>query len=515
MLIDSLGLRQKRYLDALLTEVNFVGLRKYTTGAWPLVESRRPYIPNWHIDAICEHLEAVAIGDIQNLIINIPPRHMKSLTVSVFWPTWMWTWMPEHQWLFSSYSSSLAIRDSVKSRNIMQSRWYQERWGDKFKFTSDQNQKSFYVNNQSGHRYATTIGGAATGEGGDTLVVDDPHKIKEAESELQRLTVTGWWDGTMTTRLNNPITGNKVIIMQRVHEADLVGHVLEKMQEGGSQYEHLKLPAEYEGDKTFTGIGFRDPRTQPNELLWSERFPKHIISEWKIDLGSRISAGQLQQRPAPEEGDVFKRAWWRYWQPKDMHLPPVIVKLGDGLFIEVPVIVLPKTFNQLLQSWDMTFKETTGTDFVVGQVWARKLAQKFLLYEVRARLSFTQTVKAVLNVTNLFPRARLKLVEDKANGPAVISYLRSKVSGLVAVNPLGGKESRANAVAPTIEAGNVFLPHPLIADWVPDWIEEQTVFPNGAFDDRVDSMSQALTRLLREEERQKKKRKGSKVIRTN
>jgi len=397
----------------------------------------------------------------------------------------------------------------------MQSTWYQERWGYQFEFTSDQNQKSYYVNNQTGHRYATTIGGAATGEGGDTLVVDDPHKVLESESEAERTKVTDWWDGTMTSRLNDPITGNKVIIMQRVHEVDLVGHVLEKMTKGGSQYELLKLPAEYEGDKTFTGVGFTDPRTQPNELLWSKRFPKKIINEWKVNLGSRGAAGQLQQRPSPEEGDLFQRGWFKYWQPKGFDLPPVKVQIGVGLFIDIPVVILPSTFTQVLQSWDMTFKDTTGTDFVVGQVWARKLAQKFLLYEVRARLSFTATVKAVKSVTGMYPKARLKLVEDKANGPAVISFLRKAVSGLVAVNPMGGKESRANAVAPTVEAGNVFLPHPIIADWISEWIEELIVFPNGAFDDRVDSMSQALTRMLRDEGKAKKKPQGTRVLRTN
>ena len=222
-------------------------LREFVRQAWHVVEPATPYIPGWHLDAICDHLEAVSRREIRNLLINMPPRHMKSLAVSVFWPCWEWATWPERKWLFSSYAASLSIRDSLKCRRLIESPWYQANWGDRFQLTGDQNAKQRFENNKSGYRLATSVGGTATGEGGDRIVVDDPHNVNEAESDLVRRGVIDWWDQVMSTRLNDPKTGAKVIVMQRVHEADLAGHVL---AQGG--YEHLCLPAEYEGPAGFS-----------------------------------------------------------------------------------------------------------------------------------------------------------------------------------------------------------------------------------------------------------------------
>src|SRR6266481_4002644 len=254
-------------------------LREFVRQAWPVVEPATRFIPGWHLDAICEHLEAVTQGHIRNLLINIPPRHMKSLDVAVFWPAWEWIRCPERRWLFSSYALSLSIRDSVKCRRLIQSAWYQSRWCDRFALTGDQNAKERFENDQTGYRLATSVGGAATGEGGDRVIVDDPHNVKEAESDTVRKGVIDWWDHVMSSRLNDPKSGAKVIIMQRVHEKDLSGHVLEQ---GG--YEHLCLPAEYEGNKRSTSIGWSDPRQEPGELLWPERFGTKEIEELKHSM---------------------------------------------------------------------------------------------------------------------------------------------------------------------------------------------------------------------------------------
>ncbi|MBI3696539.1 MAG: hypothetical protein HY238_17075 [Acidobacteria bacterium] len=298
-------------------------LLEFVLQAWPVIEPATDFIPGWHLDAICDHLEAVSNGHLRNLLINIPPRHMKSLAVAVFWPAWEWIRWPERRWLFSSYALSLSIRDSVKCRRLIQSAWYRSRWGDRFQLTGDQNAKERFENNKTGYRLATSVGGAATGEGGDRVIVDDPHNVKEAESDTVRQGVIDWWDQVMSTRLNDPKTGAKVIIMQRIHEGDLSGHVLEQ---GG--YEHLCLPAEYEGNKCSTSIGWSDPRQEHGELLWSARFGRQEIEELQHSMGSYAAAGQLQQRPAPAEGGILKRHWWKFYRER------------------------PGKFSEVLQSWD-------------------------------------------------------------------------------------------------------------------------------------------------------------------
>lgn len=181
-----------------------------------MVEPGNAFISNWHIDAICEHLEAVSRFELQRLLINIPPRCMKSLTVGVFWPTWMWINRPETRWLCASYAQQLATRDSLKCRRIIESRWYQRNWGESFQLTSDQNQKTRFENDKTGYRLATSVGGTGTGEGGDFVICDDPHNVEQALSDTQREAALIWWDETMSTRLNDPKRGGMVIVMQRL-----------------------------------------------------------------------------------------------------------------------------------------------------------------------------------------------------------------------------------------------------------------------------------------------------------
>src|SRR3984957_11524752 len=299
--------------------------RQFVRQAWAIIEPHTPFVPGWHIGAIIEHLEAVTHGEIRNLLINVPPRHMKSLLVSVLWPAWEWTRWPERRWLFSSYAATLSIRDSVKCRRLIESAWYRARWGHVFVLTGDQNAKMRFDNNRSGYRLSTSVGGAVTGEGGDRIICDDPHKVDEVESDTVRKAATDWWDVAMSTRVNDPKTSAMVIVMQRCHQRDLSGHLLEK-----GNFEHLCLPAEYEGPSRVTSIGFSDPRTQPGELLWPERFGPTEIADLKINLGSYAAAGQIQQRPAPAGGGIFKRHWFRFWQRRGANLPPIIVRQPDG-----------------------------------------------------------------------------------------------------------------------------------------------------------------------------------------
>jgi len=239
--------RRQRERARIEAEPLRASLPAFIHAAWPMLEPATKFKPNWHIDVIAEHLEAARRGEIRRLIVNVPPRHMKSLNVSVLWPVWWWCSDPTVRFLTASYGADLAIRDSLKSRRLIQTNWFQHRFGDVFWLTSDQNVKGRYENNRSGYRIATSVGGTATGEGGDVILIDDPHKADEVESDIQRQDVLDWHDGTISTRFNDPNSAIEVLVMQRLHEQDLTGHLLER---GG--WTHLCLPAEYEplGDTT-------------------------------------------------------------------------------------------------------------------------------------------------------------------------------------------------------------------------------------------------------------------------
>ena len=291
---------------------------------------------------------------------------------------------------------------------------------------------------------------------------------------------------------NDPSKGHKVVVQQRLHEADLTGDLLRR---GG--YEHLCLPAEFEPDRrSSTSIGWQDPRTEAGQLLWPQRIDQAALEEFKATLGRYRYAGQFQQRPAPADGGMLKRYWWRFWQPRGANLPPVVVKLPDGTIEQRTAVELPLRFDVQIQSWDMTFKDTKNADFVVGLVLAAHGADRYLLDQIRDRLDLPGTLLAVRRLSAQWPDALTKLVEDKANGPAVVQSLRHQISGFVEVNPDGGKVSRAAAASPQLESGNWYLPHPMLKPWVEEFIGECAAFPSGAHDDQVDAWSQGAKRLI-------------------
>lgn len=278
--------RLLRDLDRADCEDSLATFLRY---AWPYIDAA-PYVHGWPIDAMCEHLQAVVDGEIRNLIINVPPRSLKSSLASVCLAPWVWaqrenspTSGPSVQFMYASYAFPLAVRDSVKCRRLIASPWYQALWGDRFMLVGDQNTKGRFANDKRGERLTTSVGGTATGEGGAIIVVDDPNAANEVLSAATTEATNEWWDGTMSTRLNDPKTGAKIIIQQRLGEDDLTGHVLEK--ELG--WTHLMLPMEYEPERSFvTSIGWKDPRTEPGELLFPDRFGAEDIAGLKRTLGS-------------------------------------------------------------------------------------------------------------------------------------------------------------------------------------------------------------------------------------
>jgi predicted phage terminase large subunit-like protein len=467
-------------------------LREYIRQAWDVLEPATEYLDNWHIDAMSEYLEAVTAGDIKRLLINIPPRYMKSICVSVAWPTWMWLRNPESRWVFFSYDQGLATKHSLDRRRLIESPWYREQWGHIYGMTSDQNVKTEYENNRRGVMLASGLAGSATGKGGDVLVFDDPHNPNKIHSDTERTTDLREFGQASGTRLNNKRTGAIVVVMQRLHEEDISARCIE---EG---YEHLCLPATAEETTSFLLPSGRAIEREAGSVLWPERDGPLELAASKRALGSYAYAGQYQQRPSPQEGGLLKRHWWRFWYPASMQEkppPPVLVRLADGTMHECIQEPLPDKFDYQLQSWDTTFKDTDTSDYVAGGVWGNVGVDSYLLDQVHDRMDVVAAMQALVALSEKWPNAVTKLIEDKANGSAIIRMVKGKVPGVIAVNPQGGKVARANSVAPRIEAGNVYLPHPLVDYRTQDFIEECANFPNGRHDDRVDQMTQALTRL--------------------
>lgn len=451
-------------------------LYQYVKYIWPVIEPGREFIDNWHIRVICEHLEACFRREITQLIINIPPRHMKSSIIGVAFPSWIWLHQPHLRSLFSSYAENLSTRDSIKTRRVIDSRLYQL-LKPNFKLASDQNQKTKFENDQTGYRLSTSVGGATTGEGGDFIVVDDPHKAQEIHSKVRRESVITWWDESMSTRGNDK-NSVKIIVMQRLHKSDLAGHLL---SQGG--WEHLNIPAEYVKSRTkTTSLGFKDPRTIDGQVLWPKRFDQSWLERQKLSLGIRATMAQMQQDPTSEEGAIISRSKIRYYDS----LPPHI--------------------HQWIQSWDLAFKGNSNSDFVVGQVWCRYGANKYLVDQTRGRFDINKTLEEIERMSAKYPKARLKIIENKANGPAVKDLLKDKLSGIILVEPDSDKISRLSAVSPQFDSENVFFPKPenckkyqnedgVLIPWIETLIEELIGFPNVENDDQVDTLSQALDHL--------------------
>lgn len=456
--------------------------------AWPVLEPATQYVDNWHIHALCEHLQAVHTGDIKRLLVNIPYRQLKSRIISQAFPVWEWIDSPHLQYLTASYARDLAIRDAVDSRRIIESDLFQQAFGNSFQMTSDQNVKSRYENDRRGMRTITATDAAATGFGGNRIIVDDPQNVKEADNELARLASIDWWKGTIATRFNNPKEDAAIVVMQRLNEMDLSGYLLSTQSD---RWEHLVFPMRFEPTRPKyvggvlkevrvedypTSIGYVDPRvgcdidpeTKKGELLNPARLDDATVRGMEQDLGEYHTSAQLQQRPSSRGGVIFKREHWKFYKE------------------------LPAKFDELILSVDCSFKDTKSSDYVAIQAWGRVGACYYLVKRTRARMGFSATVQAVRAHKALFPKANAVLIEDKANGSAVIETIQKDIAGVLAIDPEGGKVARAYAIQPTQEAGNIYLPDPSVDADIETFLGEVSSFPNVPHDDETDGMTQAV-----------------------
>ncbi len=467
-------------------------LYEFVKQSWHVVEPGIQFMESWHIEEICEHLEAVSAGEIHRLLINIPPRHSKSTIVSVMWPAWEWITDPAQKYLCASYSSTLSTRDNLKTRRLLQSSWYQERWGHMFKFTGDQNAKQRFENDKTGYRIATSVGGSVTGDGGSRLVCDDPHGAQAAQSEAMRESDLEWFDMVWSTRLNNPKTDAMIVVMQRLHEQDISGHILNDIK----GWEHICIPAEWDGKHRKTILGSYDPRKIKGELICPERFGEKEITMLKQLLGSYGSAGQLQQDPTPSGGGILKTKYFGLWSADD-GLPP---------------------FEYILQSYDCAFTEKTTGDPTACTVWAMFThngeRNAMLIDAWDEHLSYPDLrAKAIKDWTTEYggmskesPHSRARrpdriLVEAKASGQSLLQDLRLAKVPAVGYNPgKADKISRAHQAAPTLELGLLWIPESKKnrgqpVSWAAAFLKQLAKFPVAEHDDYVDTFTQAVIYL--------------------
>lgn len=452
-----------------------MGLCEFIKEAWHVVEPGRDLVWNWHIEAIALHLEAVTEGKIKNLLIAIPPGCMKSKIVSVLWPAWMWTMKPSIKFIGCSYAMDLATRDSLASRDIIQSQWFAETFRPGWRLKDDQNVKTRYETTAGGGRQALSIGSMTTGFRADGIIVDDPlnaSAVLEGKVNIQEAVESAnkYIGGVLPTRLNDLRTGFKVLIMQRLHENDAIGF----LRESGA-YEELILPMEFRAeDRYTTSIGFTDPRTKDGELMFPEMFPLEELEKKKspYELGEVMYQAQYQQDPTPSKGDVFDRDWFKAWTE------------------------LPR-FTAKIISVDCTFKDKKGSDYVVISVWGAIGNRRLLVEQVRARMSFTATKTALRAVYERHPDVNAVLIEDKANGTAIIDELKTEIPIIIPIEPIGSKLARAMAVQPICEGLCVEIPAHWSESDREDWLKEIAGFPKRKHDDRVDDMTQALNYMRR------------------
>jgi predicted phage terminase large subunit-like protein len=448
------------------------GLREFTKQAWHIVEPTTPFISNWHIDAITEHLEAVTRGQIKRLLINIPPRHMKSYLVSVFWLPWVWIKKPSERWMFCSYAEELCNRDSIRTRRIIQSKWYQELWGDKYRLVGDQNTKRLYENDKTGRRIATTVKGMATGDGGNIIGVDDPHNVQKTLSDAEREYVLSWWNDSMQTRLDTP-DGAFVVVMQRIHQRDLSGDIIAK----NLGYDHICLPAEYEGmNRVVSSLGFKDLREEPKELLWPRNWGRKRTDDLKKTMTPYAVAGQLQQRPVPLEGGMIQWSWFRR-------------------FVDLPK---KDQFIETIQVWDTAQKanELLHCPWVCG-TWMIFYSGYYLVHVLRKWMNYPDGKKEVFNQAKRYNPSAV-VIEDKSTGQSLVQEMpiyesedgEKFIWSVIPFEPEGDKVTRLSVVSPDIQAGKAWLP--VDAPWLGDFEPEIKSFPNSNTKDQADMLSMFL-----------------------
>lgn len=445
--------------------------------AWNVIEPATDLVLGWHIEALCEHLQAVIDGAIKKLIIAVPPGSTKSVTASVCLPAWAWSKRPDLRFLYSSHDQRLSTRDSVKCRRLIDSPWYRERWGGMFQLTGDQNVKTQYENTASGFRLALSTGSGATGHRGDVLVVDDAHSVREVESDNQRQAVLNWFDHEWHNRVNDYEKSAHIIIGQRTHVEDLIEHAARS-----GDWDILCIPEEFEPDRRCkTSIGWTDPRKREGDLLRPERLSREAVEKEKARLGSRAYAAQHQQRPFPAAGAMFKREWFT-----------------DSGGLKCFVDAVPE-HAEWVRSWDKAATAGGGA-FSCGIKIARADGLYYFVDVKRGQWSVGQRNGIMKQMAQLDVQQHglpLTIIFEKEGGSGGVESAEFTIKDLAgysvyAVPATGSKEVRAQPLAAQAEAGNIRI---VRGPWNEAFIDELCAFPFGKFKDQVDAASHGFNWL--------------------
>lgn len=468
-------------------------------------ESRR-FVEGWHIGAICEHLEAVTDGEITKLLMNVPPGSMKSMLTDVFWPLWEWgpCNMPATRYFTASYSQKLTIRDNQRFLAVIQTREYQEMWGDRFTLTHEGADK--IMNDRTGWKLATSTGGLGTGERGDRVIVDDPHNVIDAESEIERQNAITWFSESLPLRINDPLRSAFIVIMQRVHEEDISGHILAK----DLGYTHLMIPMEFETDRqvSFSPLGWKDPRTEENELYWPHHFTRPFVDRLKFGMGRFAVASQLQQSPMPKGGNIIREADWQVWpKPGTPDNEKLQFPSMEFVLVSVDTAMTEKEENDesAITVWGIFRDWVTGVvpdhmraeGYSMADVPSVALPRVMLKYAWSGHLSFGPLVDKIQLVCKQHACDTL-LIEGKVNGFAVqqeIVRLNLDQQWSTELQKVDrDKIARAYSVQHFWEQGVIYAPQ---RDWADKVIAQCAIFPKGKRKDLVDSTTQAI-RYFRE-----------------
>ena len=439
--------------------------------AWPAIEPATRYIPGRHADVIAEHLTAVFNGQIRRIVINIPPGFSKSTLVSVLFPMWVWGPMgrPGHKFVGLAHERSLGIRDNMKCRRLVASDWYQTLWGDSVKLTADQNEKLNFENTGGGFRQVATIENI-TGRRGDTLLLDDLISVENANSEVERKKVALWMQESMPTRMNDPELSSIILIMQRIHEDDPTGIVLAK----NWGWDHLMLPMRFEESRRcVTSLGIADWRTYEGELLFPERFPEKVVSELEDVLGEYAAAGQLQQRPAPREGGMFK-------------------------VDKIEIVSHAPAGGVMVRGWDLAASKGATSPYTAGGKLLLAPDGYLYIMDMRRKRASPFEAEAMIDLScdqdGLDVRQSIPQDPGQA-GVAQKQHMAKKFGGknFRFSTERGSKEQRAVPLSSQVDAGMVRM---VKGDWNSALVEEMRNFPNGRYKDQVDALTRAYAEIL-------------------
>jgi predicted phage terminase large subunit-like protein len=488
-------LRDINDLDRDLERTRLLGnLHAFLVAAWDILEPTVPFVDNWHVQEICTILQDIATGrnEGQRFIFNVPPGTLKSILISVVFPAWVWARDANKKFLSASYGSHLTVRDNLRVRDIIESKWFQRLFP--IKLVDDQNTKTRYNTDQRGWRIATSVGGVGTGEHPDFIIIDDPTTAAQAQSEPERNTANAWFDRTISSRgmARHVVV---IVVMQRLHEDDLTGHLVKR---GGVQ--RVCFPMRYEkctcvGDPATlpdesrcalhrADVGWqpdaRDHRTEPGELLFPALFPESKVKQLELDLGPYDSAGQLQQRPSPEGGGLFQRGWFKFLD------------------------VMPKAITRKARGWDTAGTEGGG-DYTAGVKIEEDDLERFIVSDVQRDQLGPAGVDALIKATAELDGKECAQREEKEGGSAGKTVVEARAKMLKGfdyqgVNISGSKVTRAKPFRSQCEAGNVYL---LRAPWNEEYIRELCNFPGGKNDDMVDGSSASFNAILLEPKKRK------------